>query len=269
MESHIQARLNEIRQKGYTFNLGDYISKGFNVFGKQAGLFIGFTVIVFLISMVAGFIPIIGPLANQLYLSPCLMAGFFLMSYKIITNQQPQSFNDMFSGFKQPLQLILWALISLAISIIVLLPLIFATGLFSSIMEFAKINMSGGQPDPEDVIEFIKSAWIYFLIVYLVFIIIYTFLAFTLHFIIIGKLQVIEAMKASALISSKNYLMVLLMFIILGLFIIVGILPCFLGLLVAIPVMYTTTTSAFCDIMQIGKEGEAAQSFANDGLLDS
>lgn len=274
MDARIQARLNEIRTRGYSFNLGDYLSKGFNVFGKQAGLYIGFTVLFIIIAFVAGMIgnliPVVGSLANQLYLIPCLTAGYYILSYKIIANKQPQAFGDMFTGFQKPVQLILWALINLIFSIVVVLLMLLVTGTFSAVIEFFKTAMGGGQPDPEDVLAMFRSMWGAFALIYLVFIVAYTFLSFTVHFIVICKMQVMDAIKASFLLASKNYFMIILMFIVLGIFMLIGALPCGLGLLVAIPVMYTTTTSAFCDIMQLDREEEEPmQSFSNDGLLDS
>ena len=39
--SNVQSRLQSIDQNGYNFKLGDYISGSFNLFGRNAGLFIG------------------------------------------------------------------------------------------------------------------------------------------------------------------------------------------------------------------------------------
>lgn len=269
---NIQARLEEIKRNGYEFKLGEYINKGFSVFGKQAGIFIGFTVIFFIISFASGFIPFVGGLLNQLLLAPCLVAGMIFMAYKIIVNKTPQTFNDMFSAFKEPGQLVLMALINLGIALIVVVPILLIGGVFGGFLTFFETMQTGGKPDPEEMIAFFTSFSAVILIAALIMMVIGTFLSFSMYFIVIGKLSAIDAIKGSITLARKGFFWILLMFLVLGVFMIIGALPCGLGLIVAVPVYYTTVASAFCDIMKINEEEAETPSetkLFNEGLLDS
>lgn len=264
----IQRRLEEIRQNGYEFKFGEYINSGFNIFGRQAGIFIGFTVIVFLIGLVSSLIPIIGGIGYQFVLAQPLLVGFILVSYAIILGKNV-SFNDAFGGFKMLGQLVLWALLSFGIQIVVILPIILLTGTFGPIISVYGDIFSGRTPDPQASLLLFKSMIVAISIIIMVMLVIYTFLTFTLHFICIAKLDVISALKASITVVRKNFFSVLLMWIVLGLFVVIGAIPCGLGLLVAFPLIYTVNTAAFMDILKISEEGSTSTFRSNEGLLDS
>ncbi len=90
----------------YTFHTSQYLSRGWEIFKEQAGLFIGFSVLATCILAMASFIPF----ANM-FLSAPLMAGFYLVARKIDLGQ-PIEFNDFFSGFNFFLQLLLLSVVT-------------------------------------------------------------------------------------------------------------------------------------------------------------
>lgn len=101
----IPDRVNERIEKGYQTNIGDYIQKGFEIFGKDIGNFIGYTVLYFLINIIASFVPF-----ASLLVSAPLTAGFFIVAKKIHKGENYE-FSTFFKGFDFFVPLILYSLI--------------------------------------------------------------------------------------------------------------------------------------------------------------
>jgi hypothetical protein len=93
----IESRVNQLINNGYEFKLEKYISIGFNIFKKEYGLFIGYSIVVGLISMAAGLIPIIGTFA-QIVLGGTLNLGYFYVARKIKLGEKA-TFEDFFKPF--------------------------------------------------------------------------------------------------------------------------------------------------------------------------
>ena len=91
------AKCEKLITDGYEFKFGEYINKGFDIFKKNAGGFIGYLLIVMVIAIVASLIPIVGSLANAI-ISPALYAGFYIVGKKIV-HDEPYEFKDFFKGF--------------------------------------------------------------------------------------------------------------------------------------------------------------------------
>ncbi len=99
------AKCEKLIAEGYEFKFGEYINKGFELFKKNAGGFIGYLLIVMIISFVLTFVPVVGALASVVIL-PALYAGFFIVGKKIL-HDEPYEFGDFFKGFDYLLHLFL------------------------------------------------------------------------------------------------------------------------------------------------------------------
>jgi uncharacterized membrane protein len=97
-------------KNGYEFKMGEYISKGFDIFKKDIGGFIGFTLIYFLINLVLAFIPFLGSLASIAISAP-LSVGYAIVARKI-SRGETHEFGDFFKGFDYFGQLFLGGLVS-------------------------------------------------------------------------------------------------------------------------------------------------------------
>jgi len=106
MINSIKERADQLIEKGYETDIGNYISKGFKIFEKEVGLFIGYTALYFVISFVSCFIPF-----ASLLISGPLTAGFFIMAHKI-NKGEPYEFSTFFKGFDFFVPLLLFTLIS-------------------------------------------------------------------------------------------------------------------------------------------------------------
>ncbi len=111
-------RAEELIARGYDTDAGKYISKGYSIFEKDMGKFIGYTALYFLITTTAGFIPF-----APIFLTGPLTAGFFIVARKINKNQ-PYDFGDFWKGFDFFVPLMLFTLISTILGILAFIALI-------------------------------------------------------------------------------------------------------------------------------------------------
>ncbi len=93
----LENRVNKLINEGYEFRLEHYFSKGFEIFKKEYGLFIGFSLIAGLMAVVASLIPFIGTIA-QVIISSITNLGFFYVARKIKKGERPE-FSDFFKPF--------------------------------------------------------------------------------------------------------------------------------------------------------------------------
>lgn len=102
---HFERTVEDLVQNGYEFDFGDFFKYGREIMYKQTWLFIGFSVVYFLIAMAASNIPFGGVLVSP------LGAGIYIVSNRIITGR-PVEFGDFFKGFTLFLPLLLVNLVS-------------------------------------------------------------------------------------------------------------------------------------------------------------
>lgn len=100
----------EILENGYQISIGDAISEGFDIFKEQVGSFVGYTVVMLIISGIASYISTRIPFVQLLVGGP-LAAGFFVMAHQIKTNGDTD-FGLFFKGFEKFLPLFLYTLVS-------------------------------------------------------------------------------------------------------------------------------------------------------------
>lgn len=230
-------RIREIQNRGYDFAFGTYIERGFNIFGKQAGLFIAFTLVFMVIVGFASLIPLVGPLAANLVLSPCLLAGYYLVAHKINAGERQIEFGDFFKGFDHLGKLAVVAIFTSLILAASALP--FGVFIFASIF-------SG------DLLSSVFPFWTFLLLIPSIYLAIaYAAAPF---FAVFYNMEAWEAMEASRKVVSKKWFTVFVFSIVLGLIAALGMVVLFVGLLVAIPVIALAQYEAFSDIMKLDQE---------------
>lgn len=116
--NNIKKRAEELIAQGYNTDAGKYISKGYSIFEKDMGKFIGYTALYFLITSASSFIPF-GPI----FITGPLTAGFFLVARKINKNES-YDFGDFWKGFDYFVPLMLYTLISTILGILAFFALI-------------------------------------------------------------------------------------------------------------------------------------------------
>ncbi|NTW53478.1 MAG: hypothetical protein HGB15_01670 [Chlorobaculum sp.] len=104
------AQFEKLIEQGYQVNASEYVQKGWDMFKEHVGEFVGFTLIMFAISLVSTRMEIFGSLLFSAVAAP-LYAGYSITAFKIISGQ-PFEFGDFFKGFNYFLPLFLASLAS-------------------------------------------------------------------------------------------------------------------------------------------------------------
>ncbi|ABL66151.1 DUF2189 domain-containing protein [Chlorobium phaeobacteroides] len=96
--------------EGYQVNISDYVRQGWEMFQKNIGEFIGFTLVVFVISALSARMNAFGSIIFSA-LAASLYAGYSIVAFKRLIGQEIQ-FSDFFKGFNYFLPLFLAGLAS-------------------------------------------------------------------------------------------------------------------------------------------------------------
>ncbi|MEN0005971.1 MAG: hypothetical protein AAF798_17605 [Bacteroidota bacterium] len=241
-------KLEQIIADGYEFKFGDYIGKGFNLMQANMGNFIGFILIFFIISVVANFIPIIGGLANSLVISPCLMAGFYIVAHKVDQGQATQ-FSDFFKGFDYWGQLALSVLIISLITIGAMIPFLVTVGTSGFITYFIEI-----QSDPFTTPPAFPFWTLIFILPLVYLVVAYTW---TTMFIVFYKMEAWAAMEMSRRMVTKQWFIIFLFGFVIALIAGAGAIALFVGLLFTAPAMLCAQYAAFADVTKLMEEAES------------
>ncbi len=238
------------------FSIGDVFSHGFDIFKKQMGLFIGFFVLSTIIGQVLAFIPLLGPIA-QIIISPILSAGYIFVAYKV-TYDKPVEFSNFFDGFKNnPAQFVIISLLTLLIigvlAAIIVVPIFFTTFSFD-------LFTSSDFSDPYWLSNFIQDYFPTIFIAFGILIIPMVYIGISLmyapHFVIFGKMEAWEAIKASRRFTNKHFFSFLGLLVVIMLLNIAGVLALFVGILFTAPASVCIIYAVF-DRMVVNKlEGD-------------
>jgi uncharacterized membrane protein len=227
--------IDSLLQNGYSTDVGGYLSRGWELFKRNIGGFIGFALLLGLINV--GFMIVIGtvdpaagdpdqpPSALASFLNGAstiisipLQAGFYIVASKL-AKQRPTTFGDFFRGFNYFVQLLLAS---------------FVSGIFI-VLGFLLLVIPG----------------IYLAVAY----------SFVTLLVIERKMDFWQAMETSRKVITKQWFaffgLGLLMFFIN----LVGIIPCGLGLLLTIPFTYCTYTAAYESIFGMNLSDQGYDSF--------
>jgi hypothetical protein len=255
MNNPDQNNLSSIIQRGYSVNIGGFISRGWEILQEDIGSFIGFTLIiagvliVIAIACVITFLTIIGiPLAillillgGPLIIAP-LSAGFIIVALKKI-KQQPTEFSDFFKGFQNKYFLSIF-LSALVISIF--------TGLCSipgQAVNYIAIFSSIGSENsnPNFVLQIIS--WVLSVIGSIAGACITAFYCFSLPFIVERKMSFWAAMESSRKLVQREWIGIFLLLIVLTLINFAGAIVCGLGLVVTVPLSSCVIAAAYANIV--------------------
>lgn len=203
----------------FSVNIGQYFSRGWEIFKQYPLGFIGYLITVFLISIFLTFLPIlieqlqgIATIASwaNVVLNPIFYAGFDIVALQIAKNR-PIDFSDFFRGFNQFLQIFLVHLIS-NILIVIGCWLLIIPGIYLAVAyQFSSL------------------------------------------FVIEKKLSFWSALEASRKIITKQWFSFLLFGIALFLLNVAGVLALGIGMFVTFPLTLCIVVAAFEDIVGLNK----------------
>ena len=149
--SSIKEKAEHLVQQGYDTDAGKYISRGWEIFQENMGLFIVYTLLMLLISVAAAFIPF-----GSLLVSGPLTAGFYIVANKI-SKGKPYEFGTFFKGFDFFVPLLLYSLIAGIFIALGLLALI-VPGIYLAVAyTFAPLFIVFGKMEFWDGMEFSRK----------------------------------------------------------------------------------------------------------------
>lgn len=257
------SKIEDITTYGYQFDLGRYMSTGWNNFKQEAGSYIGFTILYFIIAVVIAFIPFANILSSAIQYT--LVAGLFIFTRNMLNGRE--TFGDFFTGFNSFGQIILFWLVLLLFlmpAIVIFILYLIPADVFTEIIS--------GNPDTDYIAELLGTMFtermgsIVYLYIFLMLYIFYIYISysFTLIFIVDRGMSFWDAMESSRKVIAKNFFSFLGMYIILFLLMAIGtVVSCGLGVLVLLPYLYNVIFAAYDDIV-----GPAIEEFEDENLED-
>jgi uncharacterized membrane protein len=216
---------------------------GFDQFKANAGVWIGMSVVLFIIMMVLAFVPVLGSLASNV-LMPVFFGGLMLAS-QASREGRPVTFDYLFAGFKDKFGslALLGVFWMIAVLLITVVATVFAALLFGGAMATGALTGSAG------LMGLGITAILGFI---LVAVIISIPMAMAIWFapalVVFHNISPIDALMTSLKASLKNWVAFLVFFVLYIVFAIIATIPLGLGWLVLGPVLIGAMYAAYRDI---------------------
>ncbi len=219
-----------------------WIGEAWDFFKQAPGLWIGMVIVLFVIFIVAAFIPIIGPLATMIFF-PVFMGGLMLGCRALEENQELE-FGHLFAGFRQNFgTLAAVGALYLAATVVIMLVVMVITG----VGMFAAFG-GGAQPDAGDAGAMFATMGLAMLIYLALTVPVLMAVWLAAPLVVFHDQGAIEAMKGSFLGCLKNILPFLVYGVIMLVLAIVASLPLALGWLVLGPMTIASVYTAYRNI---------------------
>jgi uncharacterized membrane protein len=223
-----------------------WIGGSWQLFKSAPGMWIVNIILMFVLSMVASLVPVIGFIANMM-ITPILIGGLIL-GCKSIEDGHGLDVSHLFAGFKEKagplatLGLIFLAFtIAVVVAMVILIIITFGATLLSNI---------GNQQAMASAV--IAKGLLFALLLVLVWIALFIPVSMAMWFapalIVLQNLAPVEALKQSFKAGLRNFLPFLVFGIVFFVLLIVAVIPIGLGLLILIPMGYASIYVAYKDI---------------------
>ncbi|WJG09238.1 BPSS1780 family membrane protein [Aliiglaciecola sp. LCG003] len=215
----------------------EWISKGFSLFKQDVGMWIVTMIVGFLIMLVFNFIPLVGPIASM-FLTYVWLGGLML-GCQAASEGKPFDVKYLFAGFTYKFgSLVLLSVIVAVVSVVIMLLTMGST-------YFSLLTSSG---DPSGMPEIGTGFFLSFLIAIALMLPLVMAAWFAPALIVLQNMPVVTAMKESFSGCLKNMIPFLIYGIIMFVLYILGAIPLLLGLLVVVPLVFTSMFASYRDI---------------------
>lgn len=217
----------------------DWIAEGWQLFKKQAGMWIAIALVLFVILLVLGVIPIIGPAASFI-LTPVFAAGVLVCSREVEAGRSLE-IGHLFAGFREklgPLATVggLYLAAAVAIALVV--------GLFAGASMFGMMLGRGETATPTAMF----TALIAMLIMVGLLVPVIMAVWFAPALVMFHGVAPVEAMKESFSGCLRNIVPFLVYGVVMMVFMVIASIPLGLGWLVLGPLLCTSYYTSYRDI---------------------
>ena len=208
------------------------IKGGWELIKNKYWLFVGMTLVALLIGSAVPLGILLGP----------MMCGLYLTFFKM-RRGEPIEFGTMFKGFDYFGQSVVAALLHTVPIIAVVVPayLLFYVSMFVSMAAAG----AGDEPNPAAFMGVMGLFLVFWLAVMIVILIISIGFTFAYPLIVDRKLQGFDAVKLSFKAAFANFWRLLGMMLLTSLLSIVGLLACYVGMFLVMPIGYAAIAKAY------------------------
>lgn len=229
---------NEIEFQRNAVQPVECIKAGFALIKSQYWLFVGMTVVGVLIGSVVPMGILMGP----------MMCGIYLALFQT-RRRQPIEFGLLFKGFDYFGDAVIATLLHLIPIVIVVVPvyLLFYIGMFGM------MAASGGrEPDPAALLGFFGFMAVVWLVIMVLMIVLSVVFTFAYPLIVDRRLSGLNAVKLSVKAGLGNFWRLLGMLMLTGLLTFVGVLFCYVGAFLVMPISFAAIAMAYEQVFGLG-----------------
>lgn len=229
---------NEIDFKRNAVEPIECIKAGYELIKSQYWLFVGMTVVGMIIGSVVPLGILMGP----------MMCGLYLALFQT-RRGQPIEFGLLFKGFDYFGDAVIATLLHMIPIIVVFIPsyILFYVGMFMM------IPMSGGEPEPGMMLGFFGFMLIFWLVIMVIMIVLSVVFTFAYPLIVDRRLSGLNAVKLSIRAGLANFWSLLGMLLLNGLLTFVGVLFCYVGAFLVMPISFAAIAMAYEQVFGLGE----------------
>lgn len=221
-----------------------WIGEGFRLFGKDPGIWLAIVVLLVVLTVVAAFLPVIGPIAMQI-ISPILLGGLML-GCRAQERGEALTIGHLFAGFGDRAgQLAVVGLCYLAGQVLIVIVAVVL--LLMSLGGVGALGQLQGS-DPAAALALMGSVAIPMLVALALYVPLLMLLWFAPALVVFDNQDALPAMRASFDACLRNILPFLLYGVVGLILAIVASIPLMLGWLVLLPVLIASVYAAYNDI---------------------
>jgi hypothetical protein len=213
------------------------IKVGWDLIRNQYWLFVGMTAVGMIVGSVVPFWLLAGP----------MMCGIYLALFQT-RRGQPIEFAILFKGFDYFGDSVVATLLHMIPIMIIFVPsyILFYVGLFM-------IMPRQGEPDPGALLGFFGFFAIFWLVIMVVIIVLSVVFTFAYPLIVDRRLSGIEAVKLSIRAGLANFWRLLGMLMLTGLLSFGGVLLCYVGVFLVLPISFAAIATAYEQVFGLGE----------------
>lgn len=216
------------------------LKSGWALIKDQYWLFVGMSAVAILLGSVVPFGILMGP----------MMCGIYLSLFQL-RRGRPVEFGNLFKGFDYFGESIIATLFHMIPIVVILVPfyIIFYVGLFLVMPR----GSQGNEPYPASLLGFFAVMMVFAIVMMALMIIISIIFTFAYPLIVDRRLSGIEAVKLSARAALGNFWPLLGLLLLNGVIAFAGVLLCYVGVLLALPVTFAAIGMAYEQVFDLGE----------------
>lgn len=228
------------------FQLGDYLSKGFEFMNRNFGMLLAFMLLTLIFSGFAQSVPVVG-FALSMALTPVFQIGYFQFAYAEIQEKRVD-FAEFFKGFNKIGPLMVTYLLTLFLAILAVTPGLFLwyqAGFFDWLTEaMVDYPMINNMPDLGDMVD-MQLFGLGTLVILVLGLSVMSLFSWSIYLVWFYDIAPLEALEASRKLIVRHWLVFIVFIIITALITGLGVLLCGVGVLYTAPAMACAQFFAF------------------------